>query len=118
MAALPHARVIGIFSPDPLPIDEHIEIVLCKHDSLDLELKRDRIKRFKVRLGLTLKLLQLIPWQQHGLKTRPILTLIGASEGFQRLIKAKQTLMFGRVLNRFSRAPRDGKRQQQEPPEE
>lgn len=77
MATLPHAHIIGIFLPCPLPVDEDIHVLLLKHDTLDLELKRDGMKSVKVHLRLSLKLFRLLRRQQEGMKPRPIFTLVG-----------------------------------------
>lgn len=101
MAALPHTGVVGIFHPRPLPMDKDVDVVLFDDDPFDHELKRNGVKRLEVHLRLALKVFHLIRRQHHGLKARPIFSLIGAPQGVHGLIDAKEPLVLCRVLNGF-----------------
>lgn len=120
MAPLPDTHVIGISFPRPLPIDEDVDIVFFDHDPFNLELERDGGKGFEIHVDLPLQFVQLLLRQQHGMERGPILSLISAPQGFQRLVDTEESLVLCWVSNGLRRTssyhygkryePHDGRR--------
>lgn len=115
MASLPDTHVIAISFPCPLPMDEDVDIVFFDRDPFDLELEGDGGKGFEVHVGLPSKFVQLILRQQHGTERGPILSLIGAPQGFQRLIDTEESLVLCWVSDGLRRTPNDHHGEHDEP---
>ncbi len=107
VASLPDTHIIDISFPCPLPMDEDIDVVFFDHDPFDLELEGDGGKSFEVQFGLLFQFVQLIQRQQYGMEPGPILSLIGAPQGFQRLIDTEESLVLCRVSDGLRRTPND-----------
>jgi hypothetical protein len=97
MPSLPDTHVIGISFPRPLPMDEDIDILFFDHDPFNRELEGDGGKGFEVHIDLPSQFVQLINRQQHRMEPGSILSLIGAPQGFQRLIDTEESLVLCRV---------------------
>jgi len=105
MAPLPDTHVIGISFPCPLPMDEDVDIVFFDHDPFNLELEGDGGKGFEIHVDLPLQFVQLTLRQQHGMELGPILSFIGAPQGFQRLVDPEESLMLCRISDGLRRTP-------------
>lgn len=96
-------------------MDEDIDVVFFDHDPFSLELDGDRGKRFEVQFSLPFQFVQLIQRQQHGMEPGPILSLIGAPQGFQRLIDTEESLVLCRVSDGLRRTAHDHDGEHDEP---
>jgi hypothetical protein len=115
MASLPDTHVILISFPRPLPMDEDVDIVFFDDDPFKLELEGDSGKGFEVQFDLPLQVIQLIQRQQHGTERGPIPSLIGAPQGFQRLIDTEESLVLCWVSDGLRRTPNDHHSEHDEP---
>ena len=94
---LPDTHIIDIFLPRPLPMDEDVDIVFFDHNPFDLELEVNGGKGLEIHVDLPLQFVQLTLRQQHGMEPGPILSFIGAPQGFQRVVYPEESLVLCRV---------------------
>jgi hypothetical protein len=105
MAPLPDTHVTGISFPRPLPMDEDVDIVFFDHDPFNFKLEGNGGECFEIHVDLPSQFVQLIQRQQHRMEAGPILSLIGASQRFQRLIDTDESLVLRWVSDGFRRTP-------------
>ena len=104
LTSLTEARIVRIFFPQPLPMQEHIDIVPFDHNALDGEVQRDGTKCLEIALGFFPQPVKLVNRHHELGQIRRIFLHIRLVIRFHRPIDTEIPFVIVGILNRLSAA--------------
>ena len=116
LTSLTEARIVRIFFPQPLPMQEHIDIFPFDHNALDGEVQRDDTKCLEIALGFFPQPVKLVDLHHERGQIRRIFLLIRLAKRFHRPIDTEIPFVIFGILNRLATAasPDQGYQAEQE----